>query len=150
MPLNGIGSTRLRVLVIDGDADFSTSLKDVLDRTGSFEVAAAGSAIEAGAAAAQLKPQAIVVDVDTSEITPRSVCRFVRGLPQSDVPCLIGTGRGLSEARGQGLIQEGFHAWLPKPFDVRSLVRLIEQQTGGTAQPQEGQANGNPGLGELQ
>lgn len=144
MPLNGIESDRVRVLILDGDADFAASLKDVLTRTGTFEVAVASSAIEAGAAASELKPQAIVVDVDTSEITPRSVCRFVRGLPLSDVPCLIGTGRDLSDARGQSLLQEGFHAWLAKPFDVRSLVRLIEQQTG-SPQPQNNghESNGN-------
>ena len=127
MPLDGIENGRMRILILDGDAAFAASLKDVLVRTDAFEVATANSALEAGAAAAELKPQVLLVDVDMSDVTPKSMCRFARGLPHSTAPCLIGTSREMNEARGQGLLQEGFHAFLAKPFDVRSLIRLIEQ-----------------------
>lgn len=127
MPLNGIENGHVRVLILDGDEAFAASLKEVLARTDAFDVATANSALEAGAAAAQLKPQIVLVDVDMGDVTPKSMCRFARGLPHSSAPCLIGTARDLSEARGQGLLQEGFQAFLSKPFDVRSLIRIIEQ-----------------------
>lgn len=127
IPLNGIDSGRLRILIVDVDEGFAGSLKDVLVRTGGFEVATANTALEAGAAAAELKPHFMLVDVDMDDVTPKSFCGFVRRLPHSEAPFLFGTARELSEARSQGLLQEGFHALLSKPFDVRSLVRLIEQ-----------------------
>lgn len=142
MPLNGIESDRVRMLILDGDTGFAASLKEVLSRTGFFEVAVADSAMEAGATAATLKPQVIVVDVDASDVSPRAICRFVRGFPQVEVPCLIATGRNLSLPQGEALRQEGFHAFLPKPFDVRTLVRMIGQQTGRGLLPQEGAGGG--------
>ena len=127
MPLEGLENGKIRMLILDGDEGFALSLKDILVRTDTFDIATAGSALEAGAAAAQLKPQVVLVDVDLADISPRGICRFARGLPQSDCPTLIGTARQLSEPRGQALLQEGFQAFLPKPFDARTLIRLVEQ-----------------------
>lgn len=126
MPLEGIANGRMRILILDGDDEFAASLKDVLLRTDGFEVATAGTALEGGAAAAELRPQVMLVDVDMGDVTPKSMCRFARSLPHGKTPCLIGTARLMDEARGQGLLQEGFQAFLAKPFDVRSLMRLIE------------------------
>lgn len=127
MPLNGLENGRIRLLILDADESFSTTLREILVRTDAFEVATAATALEAGAAVAELKPQVLLIDVDTKDVTPKSICRFVRGLSQSGTPALIATARELSEPRGQSLLQDGFQAFLSKPFDARSLMRLIEQ-----------------------
>ena len=46
--------------------------------------------------------------------------------PQGYLP---GVAAGLTEARGQALVQDGFDAYLSKPFDARSLIRLMEIAT---------------------
>ena len=127
MPLDGIENSRMRILILDGDDAFAASLKTVLLHTDGFEVATASNALEAGAAAAELKPQVMLVDVDMGDLTPKAMCRFARSLPADTKPCLIGTAQRMDEGRGQGLLQDGFQAFLAKPFDVRSLMRLIEQ-----------------------
>jgi len=126
IPLNGLESGRTRLLVLDGDAAFCESLRDALLRDGGFEVATATSALEAGAAAADFKPHVIIVDVALADVTPRGMIRFARGLAQAPGPCLIGIGRGLGDAQGQALLQEGFEGFLNKPFDARTLIRLVE------------------------
>jgi CheY-like chemotaxis protein len=35
----------------------------------------------------------------------------------------------MTEPQGQALLQQGFDGYLSKPFDVRSLIRLIEEKT---------------------
>jgi excisionase family DNA binding protein len=141
MPLNGIENGHMRILILDGDDAFAASLKDVLTRIDAFDVATASTALEAGAAATELKPQVVLVDLDMRDVTPKSICRFARGLPNSNAICLIGTAREMSEARGQGLLQDGFQAFLAKPFDVRSLIQLIEQHTAMQTQAVEAQSN---------
>lgn len=126
MPLEGIENGRMRILILDGDEAYADSLKVVLLRTDGFEVATASNALEAGAAAAELKPQVVLVDVDMGDLTPKTMCRFARSLPPDNRPYLIGTARLMDDSRGQGLLQDGFQAFLAKPFDVRSLIRLIE------------------------
>ncbi len=126
IPLNGLESGRLRLLVMDGDISFGENLREVLQRDGGFEVALATGALEAGAAAAGFKPHAVIVDVASSVVTARDVVRFVRTLPQTPTPCLIGMGKDLDDSRGQALLQEGFGGYLSKPFDARALIRLLE------------------------
>lgn len=126
LPLNGIESDRTRVLIVDDDEQFGASLAEVLVRTEAFMLATANSALEAGAAMVESKPQVVLLNVDMAHFPPKGLGRFVRRLPQSEAPMLVGMSSSMTEARGQALLQEGFHAFLTKPFDVRSLVRLIQ------------------------
>jgi excisionase family DNA binding protein len=139
MPLNGIENDQVRVLILDGDESFASSLKEILVRGGAFEVAIATTALEAGAAAAELKPQVLLVDVDLKEITPQSICRFARGLSLSETPVMIAMARDLADARGQAMLQDGFQGCIAKPFDARSLIRLMEQHL--PSQPVEAHAH---------
>ncbi|MGD2107812.1 MAG: response regulator [Phycisphaerae bacterium] len=129
MPLNGLDQGLIRVLILDGDLGLTDTLRVALTENGGYEVATAGSALEAGAAARELEPDVFVVDMTLPDITPAVVTRFVRTLAPAESVRLIGTAPGLTQGEGQALLQGGFHAYLSKPFDVRSLIQLIEQVT---------------------
>lgn len=132
LPLNGIESDRTRVLIVDDDEQFGASLAEVLVRTEAFMLATANSALEAGAAMVESKPQVVLLNVDMAHFPPKGLGRFVRRLPQAEAPMLVGMSSSMTEARGQALLQEGFHAFLTKPFDVRSLVRLIQDHASAS------------------
>ena len=55
IPLNGLDGGRTRVLLIESDLDLANSLRDALSDAG-FEVVAASTGLEAGAAAATMRP----------------------------------------------------------------------------------------------
>jgi excisionase family DNA binding protein len=126
IPLNGLESGKRRVLVIDSDAALCEALQIAMGKAG-CEVLSAGSALDAGAAAEQLKPQVVIVDTSLPGLLPHSVVRFFRVLGEPPVPKLIGVGGGLTDGQGQGLLQAGFDAYLKKPFDARSLMQTIER-----------------------
>jgi len=128
IPLNGLDSGRRRVLILDADAALCDTLRMALTRDG-YEVATAASALEAGSAAHEAKPHVVVVDVSLPDVSARTICRFFRSTADSQPSRLIGMAAGLTEARGQALLQDGFDAYLSKPFDARSLVRLMENAT---------------------
>ena len=125
IPLNGLDSGRRRVLIIDADAMLCETLRTALSRDG-YEVTAAGSALEAGAAAHDMNPHVVIVDVSLRDVSARTVSRFFRSTAGLQPPRLIGVAKGLNEAQGQALLQDGFDAYLSKPFDARSLVGLME------------------------
>ena len=137
IPLNGLDSGRCRVLILDTDAALCDALRTALTRDG-YEVAAAASALEAGSAAHEVKPHVVVVDVSLPDFSARAVSRFFRSTADQQPPRLIGVAAGLTEARGQTLLQDGFDAFLSKPFDARSLVRLMENATTPSPHPQDG------------
>ena len=125
IPLNELDSGRRRVLIIDADAMLCETLRTALSRDG-YEVTAAGSALEAGAAAHEMNPHVVIVDVSLGDVSARTISRFFRSTAGLQPPRLIGVAKGLTEAQGQALLQDGFDAYLSKPFDARSLVGLME------------------------
>ncbi len=138
IPLNGLDDGSTRVLVIDPDPTFSESIRTALCERGGYDVTTASTAIEAGAVIQQQKPGVIVLDLTLPDLPPRTLVQFLRTLTSSAPVCLFGTARGLTEAAGQGLLQEGFHGYLSKPFELRSLVRLLEDKLSSPAEETTG------------
>ena len=133
IPLNGLDSGARRVLVIDDDDAVSRAIADVLADDGRYEVVTAESAFEAGAAAQDNRPHIVIVDVTLRDVVPKSIVRWFRSHSELRAVCLIGVAAGLTEAQGQALLQQGFDGYLSKPFDVHSLIRLIDQHLPTTA-----------------
>lgn len=131
IPLDNLETGATRLLLIDADAGFGEALKQALDQNGSFEVSVAANAFEAGAIAMEMKPHVLLADVDLPDFAPQAITRYLRAQSDLQDVCLIGMAKGLAKARGQALLQEGFDAYLSKPFGVRSLVKLIEDRLSG-------------------
>lgn len=134
LPLNGLDQSQLVVLVFDADVKWCDTLAAAFHQGGGdCEVTTAATALEAGAAAQLAKPDVMVVDVDHPETSSTTVARFARSLETT--PVLIGVACGLTEARGQALLQEGFDGYLSKPFDAASLLKLIAAIRHPTPEP---------------
>ena len=126
MPLNGLDGGSTRVLVFDPDPTLCEAISTALNGRNGLEVVTATSALEAGAIVQEFKPHVVVADVTLLDAPPAQITRFLRSQPSSQVTCLIGMSTAMSEAQGQSLLQQGFDAYLSKPFDVRTLRELIE------------------------
>ena len=132
IPLNGLDGGKRRVLVLDADTALSDALRTALENDGGFEVTTVGSALEAGAAAVELKPHVIVVDVSLPDVIPQAMVRFQRSNCDLQTTSLIGVSTNLSNGQGQALLQQGFAGFLSKPFDTAALIRVIEQTANFT------------------
>lgn len=126
IPLNGLNGGSRSVLVVDGDAGLCDALRASLTEHGRYDVTTATCALEAGAAAHELKPQVILMDVTLPDMAPKAATRFFRSLDTVTATCMIGMSKRLSDAEGQALLQDGFDAYIEKPFETRALIQLIE------------------------
>lgn len=129
MPLNGLDSGQTRVLLLDGDVSLARRLAQELDRRGDYETRVATSVIETGAMAAQWKPHAMLVDVALPDVIPKSISRWVCANEELPGTRLIAMAPSASRSQGQTLLQDGFHAFLSKPFEMRSIVKVLESLT---------------------
>lgn len=132
IPLNGLESGAFRVLVFDADDALCRVIRDALVAHEGYEVAIACTPLEAGAVAQEFKPNVMIVDVRSAQEQPKAIFRFVRSLDVSHPVLLIGVGQGLSSGEGEALLQAGFDGYLSKPFDVQSVMSLIDEKTGMT------------------
>jgi excisionase family DNA binding protein len=127
IPLNGLDDGRLRIVLLDPDVAFGEALAKALVEEQGFEVTTTACAFEAGAVTSEVKPRALVVDVSLPDVEPREISRFVRSSPELKTTTIIGVARNLDGGRGQALLQAGFDGFLSKPFEMRALVRMLEQ-----------------------
>ncbi|MFQ5589876.1 MAG: helix-turn-helix domain-containing protein [Phycisphaerae bacterium] len=128
IPLNGLDEGARRVLVLDSDPAFCEATAKALGDGESCEVTTAQSAFEAGAAAQELKPHVLIIDVTLPDVVPKTIVRWCRSHSEVRDACLIGIGAELSPGQGQMLCQQGFDGFLAKPFDARALIDLMEQR----------------------
>lgn len=132
MPLEGMETGTTRVLVVDPDEELLELLRKALEDEYNYDVRTASGFFEAGALAGSFRPHVLLLDVSFSEVDTRQLCRHVRSNPALQDIKLIATSGALTDGQGQGYLQQGFDAYLKKPFEVRPLVRLIEK-TGDNA-----------------
>ena len=130
IPLGELETGQVLLLIVDDDPDLTAILKESLEADGHYEVAVAGAAFEAGVSAGTRAPHVMIVDVTLPDLLPRALSRTIRANEQLQGLKLIGTSGGLTRGQGQALVQDGFDAFLRKPFEIRELIALIEKVRG--------------------
>lgn len=127
IPLNGIETGQIRVLLVDNESELVELLKTALREKADCEVQVANGGFEAGAIAQSFRPHVMLVDVDLDDVEPRQICRHVRSNTDLQGTRIIAMQRDLDEGQGQALLQEGFDGFLSKPFEIREVVTAIEE-----------------------
>jgi excisionase family DNA binding protein len=128
MPLTDVDTGLQRLLIVDADRDLTRLLETSLASTDGCEVRVAESAFEAGVLLEQFRPSAVLVDIDTPGLDGPTLSRFFASRPDLREVRLVATSASLSTQDAQSLLQQGFHAALPKPFTVRQLSEMLYPQ----------------------
>ena len=108
----------MRILVVDDDRAVRDALRRVLTLAG-YEVECVEDGDAALAAASQLAPDAVVLDIGMPGVDGIEVCRRLRS-NSNRVPILMLTARVDVADRVAGL-DAGADDYLPKPFDIEEL-----------------------------
>lgn len=117
-----------RVLLVDDEVDFTSSLGKVLSRRG-FEVASVFDGLTALTRIAQEPFDVIVLDVKMPGMDGIQVLAEIRRLAL-DTRVILLTGH-LSLMDEETGLKGGAYAYLFKPFPVMKLVGLIESAAAG-------------------
>ncbi|PCI10444.1 regulator [bacterium] len=126
IPLESIGSTRKRILVVDDEPEILSLITDMLEGDGRFEVCQASTGYDAGIETERFKPHLIVLDYMLPDINGNIVCQRVRAsktMPNTRILCVS----GVVEAQEVEMLRSsGADDFLKKPFDLREMVSRIE------------------------
>jgi len=117
------GKRRPLVLVVDDDEDIADSIADVL-RGGGYEVEQVGDGATALMAAARARPALVLLDWRLPDQPHGSalVRRLRDACGHLPVVVLSADPQSLQEARAAQVSD-----YLPKPFDVRDLLALVDE-----------------------
>ncbi len=127
IPLEGLDSDKMRVLVVDDDPEIVELFVDVLSSDGRFEIATAQSGYDAGVITQQFHPDVVVLDYMLPDINGNVVCKTIRDNPElSHIKILIISGV-VNSSEVEQLMEVGADDFIKKPFNIENVVeRLVE------------------------
>ena len=115
-----------RVLVVDDDRGFRALARDLLERAG-FAVMEAANADEALAAAEELPPDLVLLDVRLPRVSGYELYRELRDRCGESLPIMFVSGERIEAYdRTVGLLL-GAEDYLVKPFDPDELVARVRR-----------------------
>lgn len=127
IPLDGLESSKIRVLVVDDNPEIIELFVDVLKADGRFEVATAQTGYDAGVLTQSFNPDIVVLDYMLPDINGNVVCKTIRENPDlKDIRILIISGM-VNQAEVEKLMQAGADDFIKKPFNIEHVVeRIVE------------------------
>ena len=129
MPLNGLDGGLTRVLLVDGTEELGGIMSEALEREGRYEVRKAECGFDAGVMAEQFRPHIIFVDIMLEDINVKRICSVIRENADLGDTRIVAISSALTEGEGHALMQQGFDGYLCRPFDIKQMVRCIDEMT---------------------
>lgn len=115
--------SNIRVLLVDDEVHFTTSMAKVLGRRG-FEVLVASDGLTALPLIVKEHFDAVVLDVKMPGMDGIQVLREIKRFSPA-LPVILLTGH-LSASEEEDSLNEGAYAYLRKPYPVLELVKIID------------------------
>jgi two-component system, OmpR family, response regulator RpaA len=127
IPLDGLGSDKTRVLVVDDDPQITELFVDVLQERPGFEVAVAQTGYDAGVMTQQFKPDVVVLDYLLPDINGNVVCKTIRDNPElAHIKILIISGM-VNPEEVDAFMKAGADDFIKKPFNIEHVIdRMLE------------------------
>mgnify|MGYP006274596143 CR=1 FL=1 len=132
IPLDGMGSQKVRVLVVDDAPEIVDLFVDVLEGDPRFEVATAATGYDAGVMTQQFRPDVVVLDYMLPDINGNVVCKTIRQNPDlAGMKILIISGM-VNPSEVQALKEAGADDFIKKPFNIEQVIeRILELVQAG-------------------
>ncbi|MCH8344191.1 MAG: response regulator [Planctomycetes bacterium] len=125
IPIDGLESTRKRVLVVDDDEQILDLFLDVFGRDDRFEVKTAKTGYDAGLLTEKFKPHLILLDYMLPDINGNLVCERVRANAElADTRIIIVSGV-VKQDEIDALLHNGADEFFKKPFNIDELVKRV-------------------------
>lgn len=121
-----MASAKKRILVVDDNLVIQDILHQFLGRA--YTVEAATTAAQALASVIHRAPDLILLDVRIPGVDGLSLLKSLRGMGMT-TPIFVVTGYDSAEVADEAL-NAGADAYLPKPFDLLALDRLVAETLG--------------------
>ena len=118
-----------RILVVEDDEKSRRLLTDVLTYHG-FEVSAVRSGEDGLAQARENAPDAALLDIELPGISGFDVLARLRAESAGPSLPVIAVTASVMDQDRRKILEAGFDAYVPKPVNIRELVKVLETLLG--------------------
>lgn len=116
-----------RILVVDDNRDSATSLAMLLNMALGAETRTAHDGVEAVEAAAEFKPDVVLMDIGLPQIDGYEAARRIREVPSGKGILIVAVTGWANEEHGQLSKDAAFDGHLVKPIDLDSVTTLLSE-----------------------
>ncbi len=127
IPIDGLESTRKRVLVVDDDEQILDLFLDVFGRDDRFEVKTAKTGYDAGMLTEKFKPHLILLDYMLPDINGNLVCERVRANAELADTRIVVVSGVVKQDEIDALLHNGADEFFKKPFNIDQLVKRVAE-----------------------
>jgi len=115
-----------RILIVDDEPNIVLALELLMRREG-YEIRSVNDGEKAVEAAADFRPDLILLDVMLPRMDGFEVCQLIRGdASLKDISIVMLTAKGRDVEREKGLALGADH-YVTKPFSTRDVVRKVRE-----------------------
>ena len=125
IPMDGLDSDKIRVLVVDDDPQIVEILVQFLQQDGRFEVRTAQDGFAAGVIIQEFHPDVVVLDYFLPVINGDVVCRTIRDNEDLASIKILIISAAASQAEVDHLLEAGADDYIKKPFNLDDVVKRI-------------------------
>lgn len=119
-----------KIMVIEDDSDVSIVLADLLKSYG-YEAYIFASGENALAVIEEILPDVLIMDLMMPQISGFEICKTLRSMnTMHNLPMIAITGYDSVDNRRK-IFDAGIDDYLPKPFDLKMLIKKIQDLIPG-------------------
>jgi len=127
IPMDGVVSGALRVLIVDEEQEVVDVLRRVLNEQTDYEIQTATGAFAAGLMCERMRPHVVLINIHMDGSNGQDVAGLIRQSESTQLTRVIGMSSRLTDGQMHALRGAGFDGFLKKPFQVRQVISAIEQ-----------------------
>lgn len=127
IPLDGLMSGKPRVLIVDKDTEIVDVIRNLLNEHASYDVKTATSGFLAGIECERFRPNIVLLDLHLDGSDSRDLCSVIREQEDLQITKVIGMSGKLTDGQAHQLRATGFDGFLKKPFNIKQVIRSIEE-----------------------
>jgi len=143
--IGGFGmKEKLRILVVDDDADTTHLVKVLLERTGHYLVREENDAAKAHQSARNFSPDVVLVDILMPGMDGAEVAAQIQGDPELQNAAIIFLTALVTRMEAKAGLQIEGHSFLAKPVSIPELISAIEKHLPARAVSERSLSNERP------
>ncbi len=119
---------KIKVLIVDDDNELGNIIVGFLRDDERLLVESANSGFSAGIKLESFRPDVVILDIFLGDMDGREFFEYIRQAPEHSDSKVIGITGMLEEDKIDDMLEQGFDAFLRKPFDMAVLKRLIYER----------------------
>ncbi|MFZ0034299.1 MAG: helix-turn-helix domain-containing protein [Sedimentisphaerales bacterium] len=129
MPAAILPIGKIRVLIVDSNADAASALADTLRSKADYEVQTARNNFQTGIIAQKFAPHVLLINLLAEGIDATDICKSIHHGEDLQTIKVIAYAKQLSDSESAALLRKGFDGCISNPADITKVVEEIEQAT---------------------